>query len=141
MYICMHCGNQFEEIDRKHYDSATGVYEEYCPNCGSDFFEEAEQCEICGDWHAVGYLNGGVCESCMEKQSTIENALAWGEEDTAGVELNGFLAWAFSPSEIEEVLKNELMKNEDLAKKYAHQFCFDDPDAFAQWFKKKEEDK
>ena len=139
MFICLHCGHEFEEIHAKNYDSATGTWEEYCPNCGSEDFEEAEKCEKCGEWHISDKVANGICEDCLTEASTPQNAYAWGEHEKQGVELNGFVAWAFTADEINSILLNELMKSKDLADKYARDYCMDDAWMFANYLK--EEDK
>ena len=44
MYICLHCGHEFEQpsnrYNRRWSDSDDS--EQYCPNCGSEDFEEAK---------------------------------------------------------------------------------------------------
>lgn len=139
MYKCLHCGHEFEDIDRKHYDHGTGVWEEYCPNCGSEDFEEAEQCELCGEWHVADKVHNGVCDDCLQKAETMGNVVAFGNTDKQEVELNGFLAWAFTPSEIEDILINELLKSKDLANNYMHNYVMNDPYMFARHIKEGEE--
>lgn len=141
MYICLHCGHSFDEphnrYNRRWSDSDDSAA--YCPNCGSEDFEEAEKCEKCGEWHIADKVSNGICENCLTKSATVSNAFAWGNKDKQGVELNGFIAWAFTPDEIESVLLNDLMKSKDLANKYARDYCMDDAWMFAQYLK--EEDK
>lgn len=140
MYICMHCGHWFDEPTNRYNRTVARPDDEgFCPNCGSDFFDEAEQCELCGEWHAADYLHCGVCKKCEEEKSTVENAFKWGEEVKEGVELNGFLTWAFSVSEIEEILKRELMES-GKEKEYANRFCTDDLGMFVEWLKKEEDE-
>ena len=138
MYICMHCGHEFEEIAAKNYDSASGTWEEYCPNCGSEDFEEAEKCEKCGEWHSAEKVTNGMCENCLTKAATVSNAYACGDHDKQNVELNGFIAWAFRSDEIESVLLNELMKSKDLADKYAREYCMNDTWEFSQYIKEED---
>ena len=140
MFKCMHCGHEFEEIDRKHYDSSTGVWEEYCPNCRSEDIEEAEQCDICGEWHAADYLKCGVCKKCAERDDPRE-AYAYGAERKTCVELNGFLAYAYSAQEIEAALWQDLMSSRPgLVKEYANRFITDDLGDFAEWWKEEHKD-
>ena len=139
MFVCMHCGHEFEDIDARNYDNSTGTWEEYCPNCGSEDFEEAEKCEVCGEWHLAEKVVNGMCENCLKEEATVPNAFAWGEYEKQGVELNGFVAWAFTPDEINSILLTELMKNKDLADKYARDYCMDDTWAFADYLKKEED--
>ena len=141
-YICLHCGHHFDgdEIVAKHYDRATGTWDsEECPNCGSEYFEEAEKCDKCGEWHVADKVVNGMCEECLTKAATPQNAYEWGEQEKQGVELNGFIAWAFTADEIESILLNELMKDKDLAAKYARDYCMDDSWMFAEYLKGEED--
>lgn len=137
MFICMHCGHEFEE-PQKDYDRGTGHMDECCPNCGSEDFEEAAECEICGTTHSVDALENGVCKDCLEKRATLENAYAYGEKYRTSIEINGLLAYAFDAKEIEGflrmVLRESRYKDRD-----ARNFCMDDPYEFAKFIK--EEDK
>lgn len=67
-YKCMECGNVFEEGDQVIYKEPRGnFYEEIatCPKCGGAY-EDAIQCDICGEYFLYDELKGGICESCME---------------------------------------------------------------------------
>ena len=133
-YICLHCGHHFEVIDRKHYDPATGVWEEYCPNCGSDDFEEAAQCPICKEWFSDEDMRYGVCADCLGKSVTKENAFRYGSDDTHTVEINGFLAWCYSADEIMEILSKHFEKTSDAWKKrMIAEYLNDDKWNFAEW--------
>ena len=137
MYICLHCGHEFDEIDRKHYDHGTGVWEEYCPCCGSEDFEEAAECVECGAVKSVDYLVNGWCDDCLNiAADDYKTVFEYGADRTAVVELNGVLAREFSRTEIEAILLNHLMNNGDL-KKATKDFAFDDKYDFADWLKGK----
>lgn len=126
-YICIHCGHHFEEIDRKHYDRAAGVWEEYCPNCGSEDFEEAVHCIKCDEFVPEDNMVGSICKGCLEKRINDEEALAYGNDRKEAVELNGFLAYIFSASEIEYILKANIPKG------YARRYITDDIYDFSEW--------
>ena len=162
-FICLHCGRVFDEphnrYNRRWSDSDDS--EQYCPNCGSEDFEEASQCSICGSWHSYDALKGGVCEDCLNKHSTIENAIAWGEDEREYTEnwltynsvhpsngnrpiaINSFFAYVYTESEINEILaKNfeEVSKQfPNKAQEYATNFITDDPGAFAEWFDRRKD--
>lgn len=69
LYICKECGTSFEEPYEWYDDpSPSGVslssgaycYQE-CPNCESEDFEEAKECEKCGK---AFFGNGYLCDYC-----------------------------------------------------------------------------
>ena len=159
MFVCLHCGHSFEEAHNRYNRrwSDSDDSEQYCPNCGSEDIEEAEQCSICGEWHSEDALSGGVCEKCLDKHATIENAIKWGEDEREEAEkfmkyhsirpsqadclipINGFLAYVYTPSEIDEILRKdfESLRKDFPAKaqEYASNYITDDPSAFAEWYK------
>ncbi len=122
-YICIHCGHHFEE----HYDPATGTWEEYCPNCGSEDFEEAGHCIKCDEFFPLDKMVGSICRDCLEKRMNDDTALAYGNDRKEAVELNGFLAYIFSASEIDEILKANMPKG------YARKYITDDIYDFSEW--------
>lgn len=72
MYICKDCGALFEEPAVWYDDPSpagvglpSGSYEYCeCPECGSDDFEEANECPRC-DCHYLG--DKILCDDCMEE--------------------------------------------------------------------------
>lgn len=141
MFKCMHCGHEFDEPTNRYNRSITRPDEDgFCPNCGSDFFEEAEQCELCGEWHEVGYLHCGICEKCAARDDFRE-AYAYGAARKSCVELNGFLAYAYSAQEIEGMLWQDLISSRpSLVKEYANRFMTDDTGDFIDWYKEEHKD-
>ena len=138
MYICMHCGNTFDE-PVKHYEHDTGYWDEECPICGSEDFEEAAECSECGRVHAVDALIDGLCAECIEKKSDdIPTAYQYGESRTQTVELNGILASAFTKVQIENLLLQVLTMT-DTTSREAKRFCKDDIYDFAQFLKEREQ--
>ena len=138
-YICIHCGHHFDVIDRKHYDPATGVWEEYCPNCGSEDFCEAGYCKKCDDYFPVSKVTNHVCESCIDKSISIDTALKYGADRKEAVELNGFLAWAFSASEINEILTAVIRLENIHGFDDAKEFCKNDLYDYSEWLEEHEE--
>ena len=153
--ICLHCGHHFDgdEIVERGYDRATGTWDaEECPNCGSEDFEEAAQCSICGDWHLADKLTGGVCEECLNKYSTIKNAIEFGEARRAyqrkyrdrheemptnfyaAVFVNEFLAHLYG-DRVNEILMKQFQEDMKLIDygKDARNYITDDPDEFSQF--------
>jgi hypothetical protein len=69
MYICSNCGETFEEckIIEEHHPYGMGTAAEkwaVCPQCGETDFDEAKQCERCGE--LVAELYDGLCDICDE---------------------------------------------------------------------------
>ena len=74
MYICAECGKTFENLARwkePHGEELCG-----CPYCGGGV-EEAEKCEICGEYHLEEDLTNGVCEDCIEKEIDYDTVLGY----------------------------------------------------------------
>lgn len=73
VYICLDCGETFEEP--KRYTETHGLdsppYEEWngCPSCGGAYVE-AYRCDLCNDWINEEYVeikNGyKYCENCFQ---------------------------------------------------------------------------
>lgn len=73
-YICYDCGEVFDE------DEAGTMYDDpspagvglpsgsiaymVCPHCGSDYYGEAKECPLCGEYHEGSEL---FCEDCRHK--------------------------------------------------------------------------
>ena len=133
MYICLHCGHEFEKPNTTHNG---GYWEEEwneCPNCGSEDFEEAAECVECGAVKSVDYLVNGWCEDCLNiAAEDYKTVFEYGADRTQVVELNGVLAREYSRTEIEAILLNHLMNNGNL-KKATKDFAFDDKPDFAEW--------
>ena len=69
MYICNECGEVFDEpkIIEEHHPYGMGyAVEEFavCPYCDGGF-QEAEQCERCGEY--VAELEDGLCDICYSE--------------------------------------------------------------------------
>ena len=102
-YVCTECGHIFDEEDVKfdrewigddNYSSnSSGWYETTCcPKCGAEGYEEAGECDICGENYAEDdmILCGGdwYCKKCAEE--VVEEFLSkWGmtEGAQAGLDL------------------------------------------------------
>lgn len=139
MFKCIHCGHEFDE-PQKDYDRGTGRMDECCPNCGSEDIVEVKECALCGELHAEEYLIEGVCEKCLEKKVAMETAMTYGMYRKSCVELNGLLAYAFTASEIEEILTAVLKSVGPWADHYVKDFCMDDKYDFAEWLKGEDDD-
>lgn len=58
MFKCKDCGNFFKEPNRTPMEEDTGYVEQTCPHCGSDYFEEAHACPICGEPTTEDFCQG-----------------------------------------------------------------------------------
>ena len=136
-YVCIHCGHHFTEphnrYNRRWSDSDES--EQYCPNCGSEDFEEAGHCIKCDEDFPLEQMVVSICRGCVEKAQTFDNALRYGADRKESVEINGFLAWAFTTSDIEEILTNVLRieAGHEVGKEDAHKYLSDDIYDFSEW--------
>ena len=131
-YVCIHCGHSFDE-PKRDYDRGTGHYDEECPNCGSEDIELAGHCIKCDGYFPETEMVGSLCKECVLKARTFDNALKYGADRKTAVELNGFIAYAFSASEINEILANILKLENEHGHKDAVNFCGDDLYDFSEW--------
>lgn len=139
MWVCNTCGHVFTEPE-EYYERDTGYYGTECPHCFCDDIDEAEQCVDCGKWVNEKKLVNGYCEACVERHaSDYETVKEYGAGITDTVTINGLFAWAFSVSEIEEILEKILIES-DKVQDYARRYATNDTDDFTQWLKKEDED-
>ena len=133
------------EFDGGGYVYTPNPYETYDPE--DEYEAEAEECRICGeefypDMWGDYPLEDGVCRSCIEENATLPNLTAAGDFSKDDPEINGFFAFAFSPSEIDKILeekfKEMLLHNPDKAKKIIFEYIDNDPGYFPQFIKKEE---
>lgn len=102
MLICKFCGNQFSDPDiTKEYTGVTseGYAECYdvghCPNCGSEDYEEAKRCTVCGEWFIPKCVEE-VCEECVAVIGKELHALADKhnvDTDTLGAWIASYYEW------------------------------------------------
>lgn len=141
MYVCLHCGHRFTNPVKYQYNKSVRMYDEdaACPNCGSEDFEQAGHCIKCGKDFPLDEMVGSICKECVEKAQTFDNALKYGNDRKSTVELNGFIAYAFSASEINEILANVLKLANERGFKDAANFCGDDLHDFSEWLEGQDE--
>lgn len=71
IYYCHDCGEFFDKEDIRIKCISQGDYSEpseyewYCPHCGSEDIEEAEECEFCGE-PVKPDSRIHFCEDCIE---------------------------------------------------------------------------
>lgn len=139
MYICKCCGLTFDEPSRWYEERGAGLQpflEEWsgCPAC-LGYYEEANECDICGEAYVASEVREGVCDCCVQKYGNdIETCyrISGDECDKESVKLNGFLAWAFSDSDIEAILY-EALENEQ-KKTHTRIDCKDYINSDRGWF-------
>lgn len=152
MYICDECGNVVCEHDlqtRKDFKPVEmSLHTDWCYEtmtapceCGGEFVK-AKKCEICGEYIPEDGLD--LCDNCIEKGETLENALKIGDENNISVEINGFLASMFEKDEIEEILTRELKRADvDFIKSSIREkvsnYLNEDVDSFVQFLKEEKE--
>ena len=138
-YQCHECDRRFEEpdfvIERHGLD--TPPYEKIavCPYC-KGYFEEMQECKICGQHFTDDELSGGVCDECIyEKATDVEFCYKLGAEENAqeSVKINGFVASYFSEEQINEILINRIRE----INRIVNISCYDFIDSDKSWFAEK----
>ena len=139
MFICNRCGETIDEIGTEiEMHGAEGTsnfgaieFDKPC-HCGG-YFVEAKRCHICGEYFDPDNMYDGICEDCLKKETTEENAYGLGEECKELVEINGFLKSVFNAGEIEQILKNAYNELPQYYKnKHTNTYCLEDITAFAE---------
>lgn len=120
-YICLECGNVFENQE------TIG-----CPYCGGAY-EESIPCVFCGRESLEDDLNGDLCDDCVDKyKNDIFMCFNVGKNDTESVEINCFLACLFEKDEIEEILFEELKSRNKYSEVDCEKFINSDRAWFAE---------
>lgn len=114
MYKCYDCGAVFDEpIEREEgrgefWGVSCSETVSGCPECRGDY-EEAYQCEICGEYFFEDELHSDVCDNCIDVyKNDVDVCYKIGDEDTEEIKINCFLATMFNAWEIEAILYNHL---------------------------------
>lgn len=137
IYLCR-CGEHFteDEVEYKNYDEETGVSEMVCPYCGrgSIDIEEAGHCIKCGGYFPLNEMVGSICDECLAKRMTVENAYRYGERETPEGALNAFISWAWDMREASEELLKACTPED------ARGYCKDDIYSFSEWLEGQNDD-
>lgn len=139
MYVCNRCGATTDEIESYtewHGAEGTSNYGEITFDkpcrCGGNFVE-AKECNLCGEWFDPDNMYDGICEECLKKETTEENAYKLGEECKESVKINGFLKSVFDTEEIVQILKNAYNDLPQYYKnKHTNKYCLEDITDFAE---------
>lgn len=84
-----------------------------CPNCGSEYLDEALKCYACDNWVNETYGWGGknLCQDCIDKAGTTDNLLEYGNSEKEKVEINCFLAGIYSEEQINFMLRQRYLES------------------------------
>lgn len=141
-YICLDCGNIFEEGEQITFQENRGELFGVpcskkisgCPVCGGEY-EESTPCSICGSEHLEEDLNGGLCDECIDKyKHDIDMCFRVGKGDTEAVEINCFLASMFEKEEIEDLLFETLKERNRYMRVYIKADCERFVNSDRSWF-------
>lgn len=106
MFKCNNCGYEFETL-MQGIGHLSGYG--FCPRCQDSDFEELKKCKVCGAFFSDDDNN--LIEVCPECENKFVNEHRFNvqgiydlEKEKESVKINSFLAWAFKPEEIEEIL-------------------------------------
>lgn len=147
MMICRRCGRTCCEEDAFSrsliYDNTEigriPIAEAFdlkgCESCGGEL-EEAKECTVCGAFIDTEGLD--VCDVCLERGETADNAYEIGERNREGVKLNGFLA-ALGEERIRTVLLEYISAlPEDERGRLIKDYLYDDDVYFAEFLTERE---
>ena len=100
MFIC-DCGEVFSAPE---YHKG----EDRCPGCGSKYFDEAVQCQICGEYvpndDAYGYGPKRVCKDCIKSRKNDIDFLAGATDDMEEIEIPVLYRYIFTDDDIHAML-------------------------------------
>lgn len=138
---CDDCGtvSSLKELNR---DTINGGYpgepHYTCPVCGSDYLEEAYQCNICGEWFPCDEVHGSVgqmaCDDCLNEGITLENVNEFSDECPADIELSGIWSYVWDEDDINELLWKYFKKMpKDEQMKYLKEYVEDNKTEFGEF--------
>ena len=110
-----------------------------CPNSIADDDPIMQTCPICEREYDEDLMEESVCSACMRRNMTWENAEKYGSNRKVDVEINAFWAKLFTPSMINEILREKAVAYTRifpfLAREDTDNFFKDDLSDFADWLK------
>ena len=141
MYECLICDRRFHEFDVQVDEF--GGKKAVCPYCKGEI-EDLYECKVCGGLYSDDELESGVCRECIDKHTTFDNCIEFGNDCKVNVKINGFVAYVLSSEQINEILIREAKKaNEIIPFETTEQleFVASDTGWFAEQILKKERNK
>ena len=135
MYICEKCGEVFEEPKVIGNDVDRG---EVCPGCGNEYFDEAYQCAVCGEWVSSDKIHGYdpyVCEDCVnEHKYDLPTLLKATENEKAEIDIPMLARYILDDDEIETLILKELERRvQRSTEKFMPFPCFDATDFISDY--------
>lgn len=135
MYICEKCGEVFEEPKVIGNDVDRG---EVCPGCGNEYFDEAYQCAVCGEWVSSDKIHGYdpyVCEDCVnEHKYDLPTLLKATEDEKVEIDIPVLARYILTDDEIEELILKELERRvQKSTEKFMPFPCFDATDFISDY--------
>lgn len=134
MFVCSN-GHLFEEPS--HYQESREFWgmpcsESFacCPICKDDEIDEAESCEICGEYFVEDEMWNKVCEICAKESFDRNLALRYVEEHREAFYLD--YLWGITVSDEQKdklinILEKEYLTNfTEANEKELEEFCLDD---------------
>ncbi len=142
MLMCPYCGNVIDEEDLETYyechghDGLSPIREKMvswrCSECGHEY-EEAEKCQVCGEYFIPQHYKYHVCEDCMLEHENLKNALDIGTHNKIPVKINGFVDSCLTEDQINEILVNYIEGMIKEGDKKIREYCEEDKDYFGDW--------
>jgi hypothetical protein len=128
MFKCTECGYLFDEPDT--WKEPHGEILGGCPCCAGHF-DEACQCELCGDWFTEDELTMGVCDECINEYSAYKDCKDVFEGETAEAKID-YLAYML----LDEATINDILRRY-LAERLSDADCTEAIEADKSWFVEK----
>ena len=92
------------------WDPYVGEYDDCCPYCGMNY-EQAAQCEGCGENYREDDLICGVCKKCIDEYRTnFELCYKASEGVVVEYEINAAVACLLDPSDVNQILLEYIKK-------------------------------
>ena len=134
MFKCRDCENTFRE-PREIVGGYVGERLAECPYCGRTDFDEAEQCEECGEWFLPEEINSGYCNKCLSMKVNFDNVL---EYATKYNEVDDFIDNIIPSTEKTAILLNVAKARTMLSRTNLVEYAMEDAFSFAKFIKSKE---
>ncbi len=142
-YRCLNCDTEFDDCDADYIDEDRGecwgriAYQRVraCPCCRNTEIEELKECPHCEKLILESEEMCGECEKIFAVAKDPEKCYKVAEAmEEATVEINNYLAYMFSSSEINEILLSTLLHPGCRSKiaEYSREYIESDFESFAE---------